>query len=181
MTNLRKLLAALCLVLPLFAGGCKTFRNLPADGLIAGGSAGGAVAATAIGGPVGAAVWLSVTVASIVVAEEFVRVDPCEVVTLPGGATIPGGSSKSSPPWYLSPNYWWALMLAGVAGWLLLSFALSPRARSHTTSAMRCLFARKWRAAFLYALAAAGWAHTDAAEEAEKEATKPTEPQEPKA
>lgn len=180
MTNLRKLIVALCLVLPL-VGGCKTFRNLPADGVIAAGSGGGALLAAAIGGPAGGAAWLIVTGGSIVVAEEFVRVDPCEVVTLPGGATIPGGDGKSAPPWYLSPDYWWALMLAGVAGWLLLSFALSPRARSHMTSAMRCLFARKWRAAFLYALAAAGWAHTDAAEEAEKESTKPTEPQEPKA
>ncbi len=176
MTNILKLIVALCLVLPL-VGGCKTFRNLPADGVIAAGSGGGAVAATAIGGPVGAAVWLSVTVASIVVAEEFVRVDPCELVTLPGGTTIP----KSNPPWYFNGWYWLRQALVVIACLFLLKLAwsvfLSSEGRFHKNilTGLSLLYQRRFREAWLFILAASGTEHTP------EKTTKPTEPQEPKA
>lgn len=140
-------------VLIALCGACATFKQLPADGVIAAGSSAGAVGATAVGGPVGLGIWGAAVIVSIWAAETYVRPDPIT-------SAIPNGGSADLPPWYLSPDYWWALIFVTLAGVFLVKLLISARFRGHIRDGLRCLYQRKFKAALAYFLAAGGIVHT---------------------
>lgn len=158
-------LAIACLVI--LAPGCKTLRNAPADAVLVGGTTGSTLAATAIGGPAGLAVGVAGTLASVMVTEELVR--PATTPPLAGGiadavvGVVPGGKAVS-PPWFLSPGYWWGIVFLTLGASALLKFAFSSRFREHILHAIRCAAAGKIKAALGHLLAAGGLIHTETVE-----------------
>lgn len=152
-------LAALVALLP----SCKTIRNAPADAVIVGGTAGSTLAATAIGGPAGLAVGAAGVVASVIAAEEVVRED-CAPVQI-GPAKCDHKSVE--PPWYLSPKYWWAVIILTLAASFLFKFIFGARFRAHIRNAVWAFMSGKISAGFAYLLAAAGLIHSSDAEKKE--------------
>jgi len=141
-------------------GSCNSIRNAPADATLLAGTGASVAIGTAVGGPAGAAIALGGTVASAIATEELVRpaTAPCPPIV-----QVPGGSSVS-PPWYLDPNYWWAVILLVLAVWFLIKFVFGARFRAHIRNAVWAFMSGKIRAGFAYLMAASGMIHSDAAD-----------------
>jgi hypothetical protein len=133
---------------------CKTLKNAPADAVIVGGTAGSTLAAAAIGGPAGLAVGAAGVIASVVTAEEVVRTQEPVIKFAP---QIPGGAvPPPAPPWYLSPKYWWGVIILTLAASFLLKFIFGARFRAHIRNAVWAFMSGQIKAGFAYLLAASG-------------------------
>lgn len=150
----------------IFLPACKTIRNLPADTVIAGGTGGSVLLASAIGGPPGIAVGIAGTTASIIAAEEFVRPE-CPISILPPGAIPSPPSGSPSPPWFLNPEYYWGVIILVLAAIFLIKFAFGARFRGHIRNAVWAFLSGQFRAGFGYLFAASGMIHSEKAEKME--------------
>lgn len=155
-------LSCLAAILP----SCRTLKNAPADAALLGGAGASIAAGTMIGGPAGGAVAVVGTIASAVATEELVR--PA-VVSGPSVADIVPIPDKTSPtpPWWLSPNYWWAVILLALAVWFLVKLVFGARFRGHIQNAVHAFMSGQIKAGFAYLMAAAGMIHSEQAKRQE--------------
>lgn len=157
------ILALLCLasLLP----SCRTIKHAPADAALLGGTGASIAAGTMIGGPAGGAVAIVGTIATALATEEMVRpaTAPCDPVI----SAIAPPIGPVQPPWYLSPKYWWGVIVLAFAASFILKYAFSSRFRGHIRSALWAFMSGKIKAGLMYLLAAGGIVHSDAAEKAD--------------
>lgn len=157
------ILALLCLasLLP----SCRTIKHAPADAALLGGTGASIAAGTMIGGPAGGAVAIVGTIATALATEEMVRpaTAPCDPVI--SAIAPPIGSTH--PPWWLSPNYWWGVIVLAFAASFILKFIFSARFRGHIRNALWAFMSGRIKSGLMYLLAAGGLVHSDAAEKAD--------------
>lgn len=151
-------LAALASLVP----SCKTMRHAPADATLLAGAGASVLAGTAVGGPAGAVVALGGTIATAVATEEIVRPQTAPCPPVVSVVTPPTGPVE--PPWYLSPKYWWGVIVLAFAASFLLKYAFSARFRGHIRNAIWAFMSGKIKAGLMYLLAAGGIVHSEAAD-----------------
>lgn len=157
-------LALICLgtLLP----SCRTIKHAPADATLLGGTGASIAAGTMIGGPAGGAVAIVGTIATAVATEELVRPSTAPCPPVLDVQQIPHSSSPT-PPWWLSPNYWWAVIILTLAVWFLVQFIFGARFRMHVRNAVWAFMCGQIKAGFAYLLAAAGMIHSEQAKRQE--------------
>lgn len=155
-------LLALAALLP----ACRTIKHAPADATLLGGAGASIAAGTMIGGPAGGAVAIVGTIATAVATEELVRPETAPCPQLIPTDKIPAGSSPT-PPWWLNPNYWWAVIILTLAVWFLIQFIFGARFRTHIRNAVWAFMSGQIKAGFAYLLAAVGMIHSEQAKRQE--------------
>jgi hypothetical protein len=156
--------ALLCMCALSFS--CRTVKHAPADASLLAGTGASVAAGTLIGGPAGGAVAIVGTIATAVATEEIVRpaTAPCPPVLDVKAIPI---ASRSAPPWWLNPNYWWAVIVLTLAVWFLIQFIFGARFRLHVRNAVWAFMSGQIKAGFAYLLAAVGMIHSEQAQRQE--------------
>lgn len=145
---------------------CRTIKHAPADAALLGGTGASIAAGTMIGGPAGGAVAIVGTIATAVATEEMVRPSTAPCPAIVDISKIPQGSSPT-PPWWLSPQYYWGVILLAFVAVAILKYAFSARFRAHIRNALWAFMSGKIKAGLMYLLAAGGVVHSDAADKAD--------------